>query len=67
MIRDGSYLSPEEMAAYEQRKLEGELAGNFTITDDDLGHGTAKEKFRKNMDAIRTLKAIETVKCGCRS
>ena len=34
--------------------------GNFRITDDHLGEGTAKARFRANMDAIRTLKAIES-------
>ena len=32
---------------------------NFRITDDHLGEGRPKEKFRANLDAIRTLKAIE--------
>ena len=35
-------------------------SGNFRITDDHLGEGTAKARFRANMDAIRTLKAIES-------
>ena len=34
-------------------------AGNFRITDDSLGVGSPKEKFRRNMDAINTLKGIE--------
>ncbi len=33
--------------------------GNFHITDDHLGEGGQKAKFRMNMDAIRTLKEIE--------
>ena len=33
---------------------------NFRITDDDLGAGGAKAKFRMNMDAISTLKQIES-------
>ena len=33
---------------------------NFRITDDALGHGGPKAKFRMNIDAIRTLKAIES-------
>ncbi len=33
---------------------------NFRITDDDLGTGGAKAKFRMNMDAINTLKQIES-------
>ncbi len=32
---------------------------NFRITDDDLGAGGPKAKFRANMDAIYTLKALE--------
>lgn len=32
---------------------------DFHITDDNLGHGGAKAKFRKNMDAINTLQTIE--------
>ena len=35
---------------------------NFRITDDDLGTGGAKAKFRMNMDAIGTLKQIESEK-----
>ena len=33
---------------------------NFRITDEDLGMGGAKVKFRRNMDAITTLKTIES-------
>ena len=35
-------------------------AENFRITDEDLGAGGAKVKFRRNMDAITTLKTIES-------
>ncbi|MGN0265441.1 MAG: DUF3849 domain-containing protein [Oliverpabstia sp.] len=35
-------------------------AVNFHITDEDLGIGTAKEKFRRNVEAIRTLEKIES-------
>ena len=35
-------------------------AVNFHITDDDLEIGTAKEKFRRNVEAIRTLEKIES-------
>ena len=35
---------------------------NFTITDDNLGDGGVKTKFRANVDAIRTLKTIECEK-----
>lgn len=33
---------------------------NFYITDDALGEGTISEKYKANIRAIRTLKAIET-------
>ena len=35
-------------------------AENFRITDENLGMGGAKVKFRRNMDAITTLKTIES-------
>ncbi|WP_430750814.1 SNF2-related protein [Faecalibacterium prausnitzii] len=36
-----------------------ELAGNFHITDDDLGVGGPKQKFARNIEAIRTLFKLE--------
>ena len=36
-----------------------ELAGNFHITDDDLGIGGPKQKFARNIEAIRTLFKLE--------
>ena len=35
-------------------------AENYRIMDEDLGMGGAKVKFRRNMDAITTLKTIES-------
>lgn len=35
---------------------------NFTITDDNLGDGGAKTKFRANVEAIKTLKTLEREK-----
>lgn len=35
---------------------------NFTITDDNLGDGGAKTKFRANVDAIKALKTLEREK-----
>ena len=35
---------------------------NFTITDDNLGDGGAKTKFRANIEAIKTLKTLEAEK-----
>ena len=39
-----------------------EKGDNFTITDDSLGEGGVKAKFRANVDAIRTLKTLEREK-----
>ena len=36
-----------------------ELAGNFRITDDHLGEGGAKQKYARNIEAIRTLFRLE--------
>ena len=36
-----------------------ELAGNFHITDDHLGEGGAKQKYARNIEAIRTLFQLE--------
>ena len=36
-----------------------EPAGNFNITDDDLGVGGPKQKFARNIEAIRTLFQLE--------
>ena len=36
-----------------------ELAGNFHITDDDLGVGGPKQKFARNIEVIRTLFKLE--------
>jgi adenine-specific DNA methylase len=46
----------------ERIEQEAELPAseNFRITDDHLGEGGAKAKFRANMDAIATLKKIES-------
>ena len=38
---------------------EPQQAQNFRITDDHLGEGGAKTKFRRNMDAIKLLKELE--------
>ena len=36
-----------------------ELAGNFHITDEHLGEGGAKQKYARNIEAIRTLFQLE--------
>ena len=47
---------PEQKAPQPAPALPAE---NFRITDDHLGEGGPKAKFRANMDAINTLKQIE--------
>ena len=47
-----------------KQKFNHELAKanteNYVITDDNLGTGGAKAKFRANIDAIRTLQTVES-------
>ncbi|MBR0316792.1 MAG: DEAD/DEAH box helicase family protein [Synergistaceae bacterium] len=40
-------------------QTQNQLRENYRITDDDLGVGGAKTKFKNNVEAIRTLKKIE--------
>lgn len=44
----------------EQKVKVDEKTQNFTITDDNLGEGGAKTKFKNNLLAIQTLKQIES-------
>ena len=46
----------------ENNALEDISAENYVISDMELGVGTAKEKFQRNVEAIRTLKTIESEK-----
>ena len=45
--------------AVEPERSTLELVGNFHITDDDLGVGGPKQKFARNIAAIRTLFKLE--------
>ena len=45
--------------AVEPERSTLELAGNFQITDDDLGIGGPKQKYARNIEAIRTLFQLE--------
>ena len=47
----GRTISPPEMKMPEKR--------NFVLTDYDLGKGSRQEKFRANIQAVRTLKQVE--------
>ena len=53
--------TPEAAAAEEGLNEEGapELAGNFRITDEELGAGGPKQKFARNIKAIKTLFNLE--------
>ena len=53
--------TPEVAAAEEGLNEEGapELAGNFRITDEELGAGGPKQKFARNIKAIKTLFTLE--------
>ena len=53
----GSKSPPLDAVEPERSTLE--LAGNFHITDDDLGVGGPKQKFARNIEAIRTLFQLE--------
>ena len=46
----------------ENNTLEDISAENYVISDMELGVGTAKEKFQRNVEAIRTLETIESEK-----
>lgn len=61
-IRSGEYMviTPEKGEVEAPAPDKGD---NFTITDDTLGEGGAKTKFRANVDAIKTLKTLEREKC----
>ena len=50
---------PEQTEPEKTPQTDKSSAVNFHITDDALGVGTAKEKFQRNVDAIRTLEKIE--------
>ena len=50
--------------AVEPERSTLELAGNFHITDDDLGVGGPKQKFARNITAIRTLFQLEQEQRG---
>lgn len=56
---DFKVITPEKP---EEEVTAPDKGENFTITDDNLGDGGAKTKFRANVDAIRTLKTLEAEK-----
>ena len=48
-----------ESPTVEAKHSAPEPAGNFHITDDHLGEGGAKQKYARNIEAIRTLFRLE--------
>ena len=61
-VMDGKVQTfPDAAALDKARNTEPapEPAGNFHITDDHLGEGGAKQKYARNIEAIRTLFKLE--------
>ena len=57
-VMDGEVQTFPDAAALDEA-LNAAPAGNFHITDDDLGVGGPKQKFARNIEAIRTLFRLE--------
>ena len=61
-VMDGKVQTFPDAAALEEAlnaEPAPEPAGNFRITDDHLGEGGAKQKYARNIEAIRTLFKLE--------
>ena len=57
-VVDGKVQTFPDAAALDEA-LNAVPAGNFQITDDHLGEGGAKQKYARNIEAIRTLFKLE--------
>ena len=57
-VMDGKVQTFPDAAALDEA-LNAVPAGNFRITDDHLGEGGAKQKYARNIEAIRTLFKLE--------
>ena len=57
-VMDGEVQTFPDAAALDEA-LNAAPAGNFRITDDHLGKGGAKQKYARNIEAIRTLFRLE--------
>ena len=57
-VVDGEVQTFPDAAALDEA-LNAVPAGNFRITDDHLGEGGAKQKYARNIEAIRTLFRLE--------
>ena len=61
-VMDGKVQTFSDAAALDEAlnaEPAPEPAGNFRITDDHLGEGGAKQKYARNIEAIRTLFKLE--------
>ena len=56
IIEETEHSSQPEVEKTEITVIPGQ---NFQITDEHLGEGSPKQKFRANMDAIYTLRLLE--------
>lgn len=56
--RNAAFL-PRDNAALEPVPVPQIIPENYRITNDRLGEGGPKEKFKRNVEAIRVLKALE--------
>ena len=62
VVMDGEVRTFPDAAALDEAlnaEPAPEPAGNFRITDDHLGEGGAKQKYARNIEAIRTLFKLE--------
>ena len=60
--KESDQASDEPEVLSENNVSEDISAENYVISDMELGVGTAKEKFQRNVEAIRTLETIESEK-----
>ena len=62
VAKESDRASDEPEILSENNVSEDISAQNYVISDMELGVGTAKEKFQRNVEAIRTLETIELEK-----
>ncbi len=65
LIDTNSYFTEEELVVFRENNIDIEKTVSdaqkldFSISNDELGHGTHKEKYSRNIEAIKLLKNIE--------
>ncbi|MBR4342738.1 MAG: DEAD/DEAH box helicase family protein, partial [Lachnospiraceae bacterium] len=60
---DRQVAEQEVLEQEQQQRIKQKMAAdarNFRITNEELGYGTPKEKYRNNIEAIKTLQLIES-------